>query len=250
MNTEIKNAVNATDRKAQYDQQAKRLLGHKSILAHILVKTVDEFQGMDPQEVISFIEGDPFISTVPIEPGLTNAAEEENGGRIVGFNSENQEIKEGLVRFDIVFYVRMRDGLSQIIINIEAQKDEPSDYDILNRAIFYVSRLVSSQKERDFVKSNYNDIKRVYSIWICMNIDENCMNHVHLTQDSILGSHHWKGKLDLLNVVLIGLSGELPEHDEKYELHRLLVALLSTDLSVEEKLNIIKPNMRFRWKRA
>ena len=41
MNTELKNAVKATDSKAQYDTSAKRLLGQKSILAHILVKTVD-----------------------------------------------------------------------------------------------------------------------------------------------------------------------------------------------------------------
>ena len=32
--------------------------------------------------------------------------------------------------------------------------------------VFYVSRLVSSQKERDFVKTNYNDIKRVFSTHI------------------------------------------------------------------------------------
>lgn len=32
----------------------------------------------------------------------------------------------------------------------KAQKDEPTEYHILNRAIFYVCRLVSSQKERDF----------------------------------------------------------------------------------------------------
>ena len=110
MNTELKSAVMATDKDAQYDNSAKRL---------------------------------------------------------VGFNTENQEMNEGLVRFDIVFYVRMKDGLSQIIINVEAQKDEPSDYKILNRAVFYVSRLISSQKEKDFENSSYDDIKCVYSIWIC-----------------------------------------------------------------------------------
>lgn len=40
----------------------------------------------------------------------------------------------------------------------KAQKEQPKEYSILNRAIFYVSRLISSQKERDFVGSNYNDI--------------------------------------------------------------------------------------------
>ena len=209
MNTELKNAVLATDRDAQYDNSAKRLIAHKIILARILIKTVEKFKGMDPLEVAALIEGIPYISTVPVEPGLTNAVHFQNGKRIVGFNTENQELNEGLVRFDIVFYVRMKDGLSQIIINVEAQKDEPSDYEILNRAVFYVSRLVSSQKERDFENSSYDDIKSVYSIWICMNI------------------------------IMIGLAKELPEHDETYELHRLLGALLSRELTIDEKLDII-----------
>ena len=240
MDTEIKNAVSMADQDAQYDDKAKRLLGNKIILAHILVKTVDEFRGMNPKDVVSYIEGEPFISVVPVEPGLTNIEKEENGQRIVGMNTENAEINEGLVRFDIIFYVRMKDGISQVIVNVEAQKDEPSGYHILNRAVFYVSRLVSSQKERDFVKTNYNDIKRVFSIWVCMGMDENSMDYVHLTDDKLLGSYPWKGRLDLLNIVLIGISNELPEHDKKYELHRLLSTLLSAELTVDEKLGIIK----------
>lgn len=144
-----------------------------------------------------------------------------------------------MIRFDIIFYVRMKDGLSQMIINVEAQKDEPDGYDILNRAIFYVSRMISSQKERDFVNSNYNDIKRVYSIWICMNMSENSLEHIHLVKESIINSHEWKGKMDLVNIVMIGLSEELPQREEKYELHRLLGTLLSQDLSVSEKIDII-----------
>ncbi len=240
MDTEIKHAVSATDQDAQYDDKAKRLLGNKIILAHILVKTVDEFQGMNPKDVVSYIEGEPFISVVPVEPGLTNVEKEENGQRIVGMNTENAEINEGLVRFDIIFYVRMKDGISQVIINIEAQKDEPLGYHILNRAVFYVSRLVSSQKERDFVKTNYNDIRRVFFIWVCMGMDESSMAYVHLAKDDLLGSYPWKGGLDLLNIVLIGISNELPEHDEKYELHRLLSTLLSMELTVDEKLGIIE----------
>ena len=189
MNTELKNAVKATDSKAQYDTSAKRLLGQKSILAHILVKTVDEFKGMNPKDVVDCIEGTPHISTVPVEPGLTNAASEKNGERLVGFNTENEEINEGLVRFDIVFYV---------------------------------SRLISSQKERDFENSSYDDIKRVYSIWVCMNMEESSMSHVHLTKEDLIGSYEWKGNLDLLNIIMLGLAKNLPEHDETYELHRLL----------------------------
>ncbi|MCM1105304.1 MAG: hypothetical protein NC355_00020 [Blautia sp.] len=240
MDTEIKNAVSAADEAAQYDERAKRLLGNKIILAHILVKTVDEFRGMNPNDVVPYIEKDPFISTVPVEPGLTNTEKEEAGHRVVGLNTENAEINEGLIRFDIIFYVRMKDGISQVIVNVEAQKDEPTNYHILNRAVFYVSRLVSSQKERDFVRTDYDDIKRVFSIWICMNMDENSMAYVHLAKDDLLGSYSWKGRLDLLNIVLIGIADQLPEHDDTYELHRLLSALLSMELSVDEKLGIME----------
>ena len=241
MNTEIANAVNAAGDKAQYDTRVKRLLAQKSILAHILVKTVDEFKGMKPEDVVKYIEGEPSISVVPVEPGLANMEKPDAAGqRIVGLNTENAEINEGLVRFDIIFYVRMKNGFSQIIVNIEAQKDEPTEYKILNRAIFYVSRLISSQKERDFVNTNYNDIKQVFSIWICMNMDDNSLSHIHLTKDELLKPCNWKGNLDLLNIVLIGITNEIPEHDEKYEMHRLIGALLSSELKEQEKLDIIE----------
>ena len=42
-----------------------------------------------------------------------------------------------------------------------------------------------------------------------------------------------------MNIIMIGLAKELPEHDEAYELHRLLGALLSRELTVDEKLDII-----------
>ena len=211
------------------------------------MKTVDEFKGMKPEDVVKYIEGEPSISVVPVEPGLANMEKTDAAGqRIVGLNTENAEINEGLVRFDIIFYVRMpsvddtKNGLSQIIVNIEAQKDEPTEYKILNRAIFYVSRLISSQKERDFVNTNYDDIKQVFSIWICMNMDDNSLSHIHLTKDEMLKPCNWKGNLDLLNIVLIGITNEIPEHDEKYEMHRLIGALLSGELKEQEKLDIIE----------
>lgn len=241
MNTEINNTVNAVGDNAQYDNCAKRMLSQKIILAHILVKTVNEFKEMKPEDVVKYIEGEPIIGVVPIDPGLTNTERmNENGQRIVGLNTENSEINEGLIRFDILFYVRMRNGLSKIIINIEAQRNEPTKYKILNRAIFYVSRLISSQKERDFVNSNYDDIKQVFTIWICMNMENNSLSHFHLTKEDIIESYDWKGNLDLVNIVMIGITNKIPEYDEKYELHRLITALLSSELDNQEKLTILE----------
>lgn len=242
MNTEIRNALSAAEEKAQYDTQAKRVLGNKIILGHILTRTVEAFKGLSPEEAAECIEGTPCISQVPVEPGLTNAAgkDADTGERIVGLNTENTEVNEGLIRFDIVSYVRTREGCSRIILNVEAQKDAPDDYDVLNRGLFYVSRLVSSQKERDFEKSRYDDIRSVYSVWLCMNMKENSLSHVHLVQVRHLGSRDWPGKLDLMNVILIGVTEKLPEKESGYELHRLIGALFSPELTVNEKLDIME----------
>ena len=68
---------------------------------------VDEFKGMNPKDVVQYIEGEPLIGMVPLEPGMTNSLKDnsaqnrEKGQRIADFNSENAEINEGLIRFDI-----------------------------------------------------------------------------------------------------------------------------------------------------
>ena len=106
--------------------------------------------------------------------------------------------------------------------------------------IFYVSRQISSQKERDFVKSHYDDIKSVYFIWICMNMEENSLCHIHLTKEDIIGNKQWGGNLDLFHIIMIGIGKELPEHNEIYELHRLLGTLFSKELGRKDKIGILK----------
>ena len=61
-NSELLYSSDATYQKAQYDASAKRLLGQKIILAHILIRVVDEFKGMDAETVASLIEGEPLLS--------------------------------------------------------------------------------------------------------------------------------------------------------------------------------------------
>ena len=127
MKTELSNAMAVAGDKAQYDIRAKRLLAQKSILARILLKTVDAFKGMSPEDVADSIEGEPVIGMVPIEPGSTNA-ERTDGSvqRIRGFNTENSEINEGMIRFDIVFYVRLPFRFLYKGIIIKHNKTEPT----------------------------------------------------------------------------------------------------------------------------
>jgi hypothetical protein len=151
------------------------------------------------------------------------------------------ENDEGFIIYDVIVYVRLPEGLAQIIVNVEGQKDEPTKYMILNRVIFYICRLISSQKERDFTNQNFDDLKQVYSIWVCMDTEENCMDYIHLTDEHLLGSHKWKGRLDLLNVFMIGLGKEISKaDDEDFKLHRLLGTVFSDKIPLDEKLKVME----------
>lgn len=56
------------------------------------MKTVDEFKGMKSEDIVKYIEGEPSISVVPVEPGLANMEKPDaTGQRIVGLNTEHDE---------------------------------------------------------------------------------------------------------------------------------------------------------------
>ena len=191
----------------QYDEQAKNALGYKSILAFILAKAVDEFSEMETKDIIDLIE-DVYIGKVPVDPGHTNV---RKGERIYGLNTENSERNEGLIRYDILFKVRTSKNAEDayvIIVNIEMQKEEPKGYNLVNRAIYYACRLISSEKQREFVKMNFNDIVKVYSIWIVANMEDNSVNRIHFTKDTLYGSYKWNCDTDLINIIIIGITGQ------------------------------------------
>jgi hypothetical protein len=73
-----------------------------------------------------------------------------------------------------------------------------------------------------------------------MDLEENCMNHICLTDHKVLGNHTWKGRLDILNIVLVGLGKEIPEMEEDdYRMHRLLGTVFS-DLSADDKIKVME----------
>ena len=225
---------------SQYDEAAKKLLAQKIVLAHILKRILDDFKDMDPKDIIPYIEGDPKIGVVPVDPGTTNVRHLGENGEIVGFNTENNAINEGTIYFDIVLYVHRKSGLTKVILNIEPQKDEPGKYPILNRGIFYVSRLISSQKYRDFKGQDYGDICEVYSVWICMNMPKNSMCHIHLTKEDLVDQYDWDGNMDLINLIMIGISNDLAEQGETTELLRFLGTLFSKGLTTDERISIME----------
>jgi len=197
----------------RYDQSAKNILSDKSILAHILKSTVSEFKDASIEDIANvYIEGTPEVSRIPLNQDKTNAIAK----KIQGDRNEESSPTEGWVTFDILFHAKAPESgdLITLIINVEAQKTQKAStlgYDILKRALYYVSRIMSSQKKREFEGSDYNNIKKVYSIFICMDSPngQNAINRYRMKEEHLL--HRYKANqksYDLLNVVMIYLSDE------------------------------------------
>ena len=212
------------NRNAAYDQAAKKVLSQKKILAFILKRMVEEFKDESVQDIMTkYIEGTPLISQVPVHPDETNQEIE----RIHGNNTEDGSISDGMVRYDILFQAlvpKTKEPL-MLIINIEAQGKAKPGYSILKRATYYASRMISSQRGRDFYGDDYDKIKKVYTIWICMNAPKdtgNSINRYRMMEERLHGKYHaeqWQ--YNILNVVMLYL-GDRKTQDDLIEMLRII----------------------------
>ena len=223
-----------TDIYARYDTEAKKLLSNKEILARIIKYSVAEFQNYSIPEIIDSIEGDPLISKVRVRPG-------HPPGNIVGRSNSDKEIDEGEVTYDIHFHVITPDRQrTKIIINVEAQNKYYPGYDLVTRGIFYCARMMSSQLDTEFNGENYDDIKKVYSIWICKNVPNyasHTITEYKITPHKIWGNFSGNVRYDLLSVIMVHLGNS---DKEMNPLIRLLDTILSEELTVAEKEEILE----------
>ncbi|SEF68313.1 hypothetical protein SAMN02910276_00839 [Butyrivibrio sp. Su6] len=228
METNIAQAIDITCQRARYDENVKELLADKQILARILKYTLDEFKDTDIQTIISNID-EPEISKVRVEPGHTNA------DKIKKCSEEDNVPSEGKIYFDIRFSVYCGVQLIKILINIEAQKSSKVTklgYHLDNRVVFYLGRMISAQKEVEFTNSDYDSLKAVRSIWICMDAgdDEDSINRISLTQEVLFGKKMNLPNIDKLQGVIIRLRSN--ENLEKSK--NILIAMLETLLKKED----------------
>lgn len=229
----------------EYDENVKKFLSQKIILAHILVNTVREFFGMSPDDVIPYIE-DPVISTVKVDAS-GNLIKEfvKSGSRIKGLNTEDSSREEGTIYFDIKFmvYSPAEKQYMRMYVDIEAQNKYNPGYSIIKRGVYYCSRMISSQKETEFSNSDYDEIKKVYSIWICTDCPsaiENSITEISLQQNNIVGCVPDNKDYDLFSIIIVGLSKEVVNESDEHKLHRLLETFFSAVLSEDEKRAIIE----------
>ena len=230
-----------------YDQHAKRLLSQRAIMARLLKRTVPEFEKVSISDIAEkYIEGTPQISEIPIDRDKTNTVRKAPK-EIFGDATENVAITEGWIRFDILFRARApKSGeLITLIVNVEAQRTQRRSklgYALLRRAIYYASRLISSQKETEFTGSSYDDIKKVYSIWLCMDSPngKSAINRYELNEHHILHCHREnRADYDLISIITIHL-GDEQQLNEDWLIRFLKILFKDTKTSPSEKKNLLK----------
>lgn len=237
MMNELARDLSYAKEKVQYDTQCKQVLSQKEILAWILQRTVKEFTNMAVSDIIPCIEGTPEVSSVPVNPGETNAE------KISGMPNEDKVPDEGSIYYDIRFYVYAPVDREKIrmIINVEAQNSFYPGYDIVTRGIFYVSRMISAQLGTEFSDSEYDNIKKVYSIWVCMHSPQkigNAISHYHMEKEDLLsGLPDIPKSYDKLSVIIIALN-ERVSSDDKFI--NMMNTLLSTQKTYQEKRSALE----------
>ncbi len=237
------------------DHAIKYLLAHKPFLARIMKECLPEYRDCSVEDIMSlYIEGDPVVAKVAVHPDQTNPSLNLAKERIDGSATEDNSLSEGLVTYDIRFNALAPKGndLIGIIINVEAQNDTKPGYSLLRRGIYYCSRMISAQKTQDFQKSNYDDLKKVYSIWVCAREQEakakRTITTYSMKETQVIGNVvKDSDEYDLLSIVMIRLGdapkindGVVAEDELDQNVIGMLEVLLKGHLSAEQRKDILE----------
>ena len=232
MRNEFAQNLDLAQAKIQYDEQCKKVLGDKNVLSWILQRTVREYAGMNREEIMKCIEGEPEIGSRRVNPGETNASQ------ITGMANEDKVNEEGTIFYDIRFFAWIPKSREKIrlIINVEAQKKYHTGYSLTTRGVFYGARMISAQLGTEFEIPEYDKIKKVYSIWICMNAPQyigNAISEYKLEKtDLIPGIPDRRKEYDKLSVVMVCLNTKKETEDQFLG---MLQTLFNTELAEKEK---------------
>ena len=177
--------------KATSDDYVKCILADPQIAAYIVQALVKEFNDMEIEDII------PCIG----EATVTLSQPERLGVKISNVDNESIDEEDGKIIYDIKFPLYYNGKEKEFIINVEAQKSTKKSklgYKLENRIAYYMGRMISAQKGTEFVNSNYDNLKSIYTIWICMDTKQK--------DDSII-------EFGMKSNLLYGLIKEIPQID-------------------------------------
>ena len=221
----------ANDSDSAYDTNVKCLLADKQILSWILKYTLIEFGDMEVSDIRDCIGDDIEIDTRPVDAGLSNL------GRVQETVTEDNVPGEGIIYYDVRFTAYHKGMELKILVNVEGQKSSDSGklgYHLENRIVFYLARMISAQKQMEFFHSDFDNLKRVRSIWICMDSKEtgDSIEEISFESSMIFGDSGTRHHTDLMKGIIVNIrNGENIAPDTIKKSKNKLIAMLEELLS-------------------
>lgn len=220
-----------------YDEYCKKILANKQILAYIIKACVKEYADIELEDILPCIESAREING-------------ESNDKIQGDNVEDDAVAGAMIKYDLLFdvsvpYKGTGQDVIRMFINLEGQNKDDPGYPLISRALYYCSRLIAGQKNapNGFARSEYGKIKKVYSIWICMEHTKkkNDVLNTYTIQEICHGKE-WnapKEHYDMMTAVMVyaGEAADSKQNSDAVEkLQGLLYVLFMAKQTVEEKL--------------
>lgn len=205
--------------------------------------TLIEFAEMDISDIRDCIGDDIEVDTRPIDAGLSNL------GRVQETLTEDNVPGEGIIYYDIRFAAHHKGMEWKILVNIEAQKSSDSSklgYHLENRIVFYLARMISAQKQMEFFHSDFDNLKKVRSIWICMDSKEteDFIEEMSFESNIIFGNSEKLHHTDLMKGIIVNIrNDETIASDKIKKSKNKLIAMLEELLSrkdVAKKKHILE----------
>ena len=151
-------------------------------------------------------------------------------------------MSEGVTTFDIRFQAVTPGGDPlTLIINVEAQQSSDVSYPMIKRALYYGSRLISSQNGVEFDHSHYEKIRKVYSIWLCMDTPQGKSGITrYVTQEITEYGSIREARLhyDLQQIVMVYIGND--RRHIRNRLLRMLYDLFKSDESAAHKKKVLE----------
>lgn len=171
---------------------------------------------------------------------------DEKPSRITGEDTEDKTVHEGEIKYDIRFRALIPGSAEKIslLMNVEAQNKFNPGYSLTKRGVYYGCRMISSQYGKEFIKSNYQNIKKVCSIWICLAPPQergNTMTQYYLAEHPLIGNvQEPLENYDLMSIFFLCLGD--PDKADRTSVLRMLDVMFANPkkIELEEKKRILE----------
>lgn len=150
---------------SKYDNACKKLFQNREIIAPVLKEVVPEYKNSTVEEIIRYIDADSIrdipVGDIPAGVGQLQTEMSSASDKLIRYDTHFKTVNPMLSNESLCIHLH---------IDLEVQNNyrptSPS-YPVIKRGIYYAAREISYQLGTLTEQTNYGDIQKAYSIWIC-----------------------------------------------------------------------------------